>query len=346
MSIERTHETGTIRVKRGLAEMLKGGVIMDVVDAERARIAEDAGACAVMALERVPSVSSASWPRCRTASPTSAAGWPASGPARGASPWSPRRPAPCSSWPPRSSSAGSPRPRTWWGAAAGVGNGFGTAFLYRGLSSGRMGVVAPVSGVGAAVIPSRSASLLGERPAPLVWVGHPAGPAGDLAGRPRPGLRSRSRGARRWLVDGILAGLGLRLPLRRPRPGRRRRRPAAPRRQPGGGRLVIVLVATSLRQPWRPARAAARRRGGGCPRRRPPPSASCSPPARATSASPRCHLALPGVHRDAGRDRAPRARPPRPGSGSAAVRGGRVARGGCRLAASAGRAVDSSATLT
>ena len=55
MSTERTHETGTIRVKRGLAEMLKGGVIMDVVDAEQARIAEDAGACAVMALERVPS---------------------------------------------------------------------------------------------------------------------------------------------------------------------------------------------------------------------------------------------------------------------------------------------------
>jgi pyridoxal 5'-phosphate synthase pdxS subunit len=48
------HETGTFRVKRGLAEMLKGGVIMDVVTPEQARIAEDAGAVAVMALERVP----------------------------------------------------------------------------------------------------------------------------------------------------------------------------------------------------------------------------------------------------------------------------------------------------
>ena len=48
------HETGTARVKRGLAEMLKGGVIMDVVTPEQARIAEDAGAVAVMALERVP----------------------------------------------------------------------------------------------------------------------------------------------------------------------------------------------------------------------------------------------------------------------------------------------------
>ena len=46
--------TGTARVKRGMAEMLKGGVIMDVVNAEQAKIAEDAGAVAVMALERVP----------------------------------------------------------------------------------------------------------------------------------------------------------------------------------------------------------------------------------------------------------------------------------------------------
>jgi pyridoxal 5'-phosphate synthase pdxS subunit len=46
--------TGTFPVKRGLAEMMKGGVIMDVVTADQARIAEDAGACAVMALERVP----------------------------------------------------------------------------------------------------------------------------------------------------------------------------------------------------------------------------------------------------------------------------------------------------
>src|SRR6478672_10496608 len=47
-------ELGTMRVKGGLAEMLKGGVIMDVTTAEQARIAEEAGAVAVMALERVP----------------------------------------------------------------------------------------------------------------------------------------------------------------------------------------------------------------------------------------------------------------------------------------------------
>src|SRR3981189_557885 len=47
-------QTGTARFKRGMAEMLKGGVIMDVVTPEQARIAEGAGAVAVMALERVP----------------------------------------------------------------------------------------------------------------------------------------------------------------------------------------------------------------------------------------------------------------------------------------------------
>ena len=54
MVVETRTETGTWRVKAGLAQMLKGGVIMDVVTADQARIAEDAGAVAVMALERVP----------------------------------------------------------------------------------------------------------------------------------------------------------------------------------------------------------------------------------------------------------------------------------------------------
>ena len=52
--LDPLHTIGTMRVKSGLAEMLKGGVIMDVVDPEQARIAEEAGAVAVMALERVP----------------------------------------------------------------------------------------------------------------------------------------------------------------------------------------------------------------------------------------------------------------------------------------------------
>ncbi len=52
--MEQDKQVGTVALKRGLAQMLKGGVIMDVVTAEQARIAEDAGAVAVMALERVP----------------------------------------------------------------------------------------------------------------------------------------------------------------------------------------------------------------------------------------------------------------------------------------------------
>jgi pyridoxal 5'-phosphate synthase pdxS subunit len=67
-SVER--ETGTFRVKSGLAEMLKGGVIMDVTTAEQARIAEDAGACAVMALERVPADIRAEGGVARMADPT------------------------------------------------------------------------------------------------------------------------------------------------------------------------------------------------------------------------------------------------------------------------------------
>src|SRR5690348_1178483 len=53
-SADTAPQLGTARVKRGMAEMLKGGVIMDVVTPEQAKIAEDAGAVAVMALERVP----------------------------------------------------------------------------------------------------------------------------------------------------------------------------------------------------------------------------------------------------------------------------------------------------
>ncbi|HEX6116961.1 MAG TPA: pyridoxal 5'-phosphate synthase lyase subunit PdxS, partial [Solirubrobacterales bacterium] len=62
-------ERATFRVKTGLAEMLKGGVIMDVTTAEQARIAEDSGACAVMALERVPADIRAEGGVARMASP-------------------------------------------------------------------------------------------------------------------------------------------------------------------------------------------------------------------------------------------------------------------------------------
>jgi len=63
-------DTGTWRVKAGLAQMLKGGVIMDVVTPEQAQIAEEAGACAVMALERVPADIRAAGGVARMADPT------------------------------------------------------------------------------------------------------------------------------------------------------------------------------------------------------------------------------------------------------------------------------------
>ncbi len=67
---ESLREIGTLRVKTGLAEMLKGGVIMDVVNVEQAKIAEDAGAVAVMALERVPADIRAVGGVARMADPT------------------------------------------------------------------------------------------------------------------------------------------------------------------------------------------------------------------------------------------------------------------------------------
>ncbi len=63
-------ETGTWKVKAGLAQMLKGGVIMDVVNPEHAKIAQEAGACAVMALERVPADIRAAGGVARMADPT------------------------------------------------------------------------------------------------------------------------------------------------------------------------------------------------------------------------------------------------------------------------------------
>jgi drug/metabolite transporter (DMT)-like permease len=87
-----------------------------------------------------------------------------------------------------------------WGALAGVGSGTGGAFLYRGLAAGRMGVVAPVSAVGAALLPVVVAVATGERPSSLVW-------AGILAALPGIWLVSREPGAAGGLADGLLDGV-------------------------------------------------------------------------------------------------------------------------------------------
>lgn len=96
-----------------------------------------------------------------------------------------------------------------WGALAGVGNGLGGAFLYRGLSRGRMGVVGPVSAVGAAVLPVAVGVLGGERPALLVWLGILAALPGIwlVAREPADGAAPGVTGGA-GLVDGLLAGAG------------------------------------------------------------------------------------------------------------------------------------------
>jgi drug/metabolite transporter (DMT)-like permease len=99
-----------------------------------------------------------------------------------------------------------------WGLLAGLGSGSGTAFLYRGLASGRMGVVAPVSAVGAVLLPLLVGVLAGERPAAIAW-------AGIVVALPAIWLVSREEGAvdgaadardalSTGLVDGVLAGVG------------------------------------------------------------------------------------------------------------------------------------------
>lgn len=102
-----------------------------------------------------------------------------------------------------------------WGASAGVGSGLGTAFLYRGFASGRMGVVAPISGIGSAVVPVVVGVLLaGERPGAVVQVGLALALPGIwlVASEPRdPAARVTGGGRRRvppGVGDGVLAGIG------------------------------------------------------------------------------------------------------------------------------------------
>lgn len=142
-----------------------------------------------------------------------------------------------------------------WALLAAVGNGFGTAFLYRGLASGRMGVVAPVSGVGAVIVPVAVGILTGERPAMPVWTGLVlALPAIWLVSReplsPAAGSAGPSGGS--GMVDGMLAGLGFGILFAAlaqiPRDAGFM--PLALNQYVAG--LGIVLIAIALRQDWIP----------------------------------------------------------------------------------------------
>lgn len=99
-----------------------------------------------------------------------------------------------------------------WGALSGVGSGVGTVFLYRGFAAGRMSVVAPVSAVGAAVLPVAVALALGERPEVLVWLGVVLALPGIwlVARVPDAGATAGTDGTdgTAGLLDGALAGIG------------------------------------------------------------------------------------------------------------------------------------------
>lgn len=94
-----------------------------------------------------------------------------------------------------------------WGALAGIGGGFGAAFLYRGLAGGRMSVIAPISAIGSALVPLATGLLIGDRPSLYAWIGIVcAFPAIYLISRlsSDPASAPRSGG----VLDGVLAGLG------------------------------------------------------------------------------------------------------------------------------------------
>ena len=135
-----------------------------------------------------------------------------------------------------------------WGALAGIGSGLGGVFLYRGLAAGRMGVVAPVSAVGAAILPVVVGVATGERPALLVWLGIAAAIPGIWLVSREPGEGSAAAG----VLDGILAGVGFGLLF------------AAIGQVPAGagywplalaqvtGLLAVVGAATAFGTQWRP----------------------------------------------------------------------------------------------
>ena len=102
-------------------------------------------------------------------------------------------------------SSGAPTPdELSWGAFAGIGGGVGTAFLYRGLAAGRIGVVAPISAVCAAALPVVASTLTGERPPVLSWIGI----ASALPGIWMVSLEEGSWAGGEGVADGFLAGLG------------------------------------------------------------------------------------------------------------------------------------------
>ncbi|MDL5351563.1 DMT family transporter [Microbacterium sp. zg-YB36] len=151
---------------------------------------------------------------------------------------------------------GSPTPADFvWALLAGVGSATGSIFLFRGLARGRMGLVAPISAVGAAVLPVVAGVAFGDRPGWLAWVGMLAA---------LPGIWLVSRGtaadgavhARGSLIDGAVAGVGfgiLFIALSQISGGAGLLPLAA---NQATGAILAMVAAASLGQPWRPSRGA------------------------------------------------------------------------------------------
>lgn len=143
-----------------------------------------------------------------------------------------------------------------WGLLSGIGSGLGTAFLYRGLSTGRMSVVAPLSAVGAAVLPVVVGVTTGDRPTMLAWVGIACAlPAIWLVSAGEGDENVTGEHVTRdstGVLDGILAGLGFGFLF------------VALGQVPEGAGLVpaglgmaasifvVIALASALRQPWVP----------------------------------------------------------------------------------------------
>ncbi len=146
-----------------------------------------------------------------------------------------------------------------WALCAGLGSAAGSIFLLRGLSRGRMAVVAPTSAVGAAVLPVVAGLVAGERPVALVWVGLVLALPGiwlvsrvaDDVDAAAPRSSAVSRGA---FVDGLLGGVGfgvLFVALGQI-PESAGTLPLALNQLTGA--VITVVVATVLRQAWQPTR--------------------------------------------------------------------------------------------
>ena len=231
----------------------------------------------------------------------------------------PGRPAPRRCWSSRSPRpARRRRPTLAWALLAGLGSAAGSIFLLRGLSRGRMAVVAPTSAVGAAVLPVLAGLASGERPVTLVWIGLVlAFPGIWLVSRQvpdgtgtSPEPSSAGRGA---FVDGLLGGLGfgvLFVALGQI-PESAGTLPLALNQLTGA--LVTVAIATVLRQTWQPSRAAAGLgRHVGTARGVRQPRVRRGQPPRRPRRGRRARLALPRRHGAPG---------PRPCSASASAPG-------------------------